>query len=273
MKSTQNFASCRPVLRWAGSKRQSLSVLSKYWKREHERYVEPFAGSCALFFHLAPAAAILGDSNSDLVSTYLVLSKRPRDLYASLSGIPCDKRTYNLIRAFLPRDLNRFERASRFIYLNRYCFNGIYRTNLMGRFNVPYSGYETGALPSESTFVECSKLLRRANIIAGDFSKTLTACKRGDFVYLDPPYAIAGRRMFREYGPRSFETADLVRLGRELERLNKIGASFLLSYADCKEITPYSAVWNTRRHRVKRNVAGFAARRRHSFEVLLSNID
>ena len=122
------------------------------------------------------------------------------------------------------------ERAARFIYLNRYCFNGVYRTNRRGLFNVP-RGIKTGKLPSLEEFRECSRCLNRADVLAADFFTLALKAKRGDFFYLDPPYPTTQRPTHGECGYGSFSSADLPRLIHALQIIDRKKASFVLSYA------------------------------------------
>jgi DNA adenine methylase len=132
---------CAPFLRWAGSKRLLLPVLQNFWTARHKRYVEPFAGSACLFFAIKPAKAILGDLNPELIATYIEVKYRIGAVLDELKKLkPKSKREYKRLRSIDIAALTPPARAARFIYLNRYCFNGIYRTNLLGQFNVPYSG-------------------------------------------------------------------------------------------------------------------------------------
>lgn len=262
---------CRPLLRWAGSKRQLLPLLGTYWQSDNVRYVEPFAGSCSLFFRLQPDVALLADKNEDLIETYRVLCRSPKALHRSVSGLVASKWLYLAVRSLQPANLSRLERAARFVYLNRNCFNGIYRTNTLGEFNVPFASCKQGRIPSLEEFVVCSDLLQRASLRAWDFGTTLRHCQRGDFVYLDPPYVVAERRVFRQYGPRPFNREDLTRLRRHLERLDARGVKFALSYADCRESRDLASAWHFRRVQVRRNVAGFSGKRKRSVELIITN--
>jgi DNA adenine methylase len=260
----------RPFLRWAGSKRKQLSRLAFFWSSDHERYVEPFAGSACLFFELAPKAAVLGDSNRDLIEVYRVVRDEPERLYARLRRIQRDLPTYLRWRRLKPVSLDRETRALRFLYLNRNCFNGIYRTNMNGEFNVPM-GTRLGEYFGKNDLLHCSKLLQRSTLVAGDFAKTLDRVKAGDFVYLDPPYAVKSRRIFREYGKKIFSTADIPRLSESLMEIVKRDADFLVSYADCAEARVLANEWNSVRLPIKRHIAGFAGDRKKAYEWLISN--
>jgi DNA adenine methylase len=260
----------KPFLRWAGSKRKQLSRLTSFWSPNHTRYVEPFAGSACLFFELAPGSAVLGDSNQDLIEVYRVVRNEPERLYRRLCRIKRDQKTYRRWRRLNPRLLDRETRALRFLYLNRNCFNGIYRTNRVGDFNVPM-GTRQGAYISKDDFLNCSLLLQNATLVVGDFVKTLEKVRPGDFVYLDPPFAVNSRRIFREYGKKTFDISDIPRLSESLSAIVTRGADFLVSYADCGESRGLALRWHSVRLPVRRHVAGFAGDRREAYEWLISN--
>ncbi len=262
----------RPILRWAGSKRQLLPVLASYWSDTYARYVEPFAGSCSLFFRVTPPDAVLADKNKELIETYEILREAPRDLHTAVSSWPVNEQVYREVRAIRPETLDRLRRAARFIYLNRNCFNGIYRTNRKGEFNVPFAGSRQGAVPSVEEFERAASLLQTVTLRAWDFGTTLRHCRAGDFVYLDPPFFVRSRRVFREYGPRTFGPKDLARLATHLKHLNCRGVHFLLSYADSREAQILANPWRYERLEVRRNVSGFVGSRRKSFELLITNI-
>lgn len=261
-----------PILRWAGSKRQIINRLMPFWNSSYQRYVEPFAGSATLFFAIEPSNALLADLNLELIDTYDVLRKFPKELHSHISLIPKNKKTYLEIRGAQVKKLSKFDRAVRFIYLNRLCFNGIYRTNRKGEFNVPYASTGTGLTPSVEQFCLCADSLNKAEIHSWDFSRTLSEVKKGDFVYLDPPYAVEDRRIFCEYGPKAFSKKNLTQLVGHLERIDLIGAAFLMSYADCKEARLLFKKWRQKRIKVRRNIAGFSSHRRHAYELLITNI-
>jgi DNA adenine methylase len=265
-----NTVRAKPFLRWAGSKRKQLSKLMQFWTDRHSRYIEPFTGSGCLFFALAPHHAILGDRNRDLMEVYQVVRDEPERLYRRLCRIRRDISTYQRWRSMNPERLDLATRALRFVYLNRNCFNGIYRTNLRGEFNVPM-GKRTGTYFSADDIMHCSRLLRNTRLLTGDFAKTLSFAKRGDFVYLDPPFAMTGKRVFREYGKEVFQVHDIPRLSEALVWLDQIGADFLVSYADCAEARHMLKDWNSVRIPIQRQVAGFSRHRSVSFELLVTN--
>ena len=262
----------KPLLRWAGSKQQLVGELASYWSATNRRYVEPFAGSARLFFRLEPKEALLGDINADLVATYCEVRDDPEDVHCSLSSMPNDRDKYYELRGIDPQTLTSTERAARFIYLNRYCFNGLYRTNQSGEFNVPYGGQKSGHLPSLMALAETSNLLKRATIVCSDFAETLADTRKGDFVYLDPPFSVAERRVFRQYDSADFGDTDIARLRKCIEDLNEAGIDFVLSYDDSKEAETLATGFESRRVSTRRNIAGFAGSRRVATELLISNM-
>ena len=260
----------RPLLRWAGSKRKLLPILGTYWGIGHGKYIEPFAGSACLFFYLAPNKAMLGDNNTELIETYEFIRENPDRIAQRLARIPRSSDAYYRWRRTDPRTLDGETRALRFLYLNRHCFNGIFRTNDEGRFNVPF-GTRLGTPLQAAEIRACAERLRGVRLIAGDFEKTISAAKQGDFVYMDPPFAISKRRNRREYGHAAFSESDIARLNDAMYALDAIGASFVVSYGDCHEARELARNWNHRPVRVRRLVAGFAGDRRNAYELIISN--
>ena len=260
-----------PFLRWAGSKRQLLPMLSQYWRPSYARYVEPFAGSACFFFSVSPKKALLGDINAHLIETLSTVRDDVESVVPLLAHARRDRELYYHIRSLDPRMLSRPERAARFIYLNRYCFNGLFRTNEAGDFNVPYGGRRTGSIPSEAKLRECSLQLVGADLTATSFEITLRKTKKGDFVYLDPPYSVAAKRVFRQYDAMAFDAAKIELLRFWLHKLATKSVQFLATYADSHEGRYLAEGFNVRRARVRRNIAGFVAKRRHAYELLISN--
>jgi DNA adenine methylase len=260
------------IFRWAGSKKQLLPVLSAYWHaRPFNSYVEPFAGSSCFFFHVEPSRAILGDLNSELIDAMRALRLDPYKVLECLARLKTSRRNYYRVRACSLGSIGLYESAARFFFLNSLCFNGLYRTNRMGAFNVPFCPPGHQSLRKD-LFAAASRLLRRAELMNADFEQTLEQAGRGDFVYMDPPYAVESRRIFSEYGRTPFSSTDFVRLTAALRRAEQRGASFVISYADCSQARALLQRWKPRRIRVRRNIAGFTGARRSSYELLASNM-
>jgi DNA adenine methylase len=260
------------VIRWAGSKRKLLPLLRAAFERSGAsgRYIEPFAGSAALFFELQPKKAVLSDANRDLVDALNKLKRNPDDLYSEITSIPKGQKGYYLVRDHA--DTLGICKEARFFYLNRFCFNGIYRTNKSGKFNVPYGGAKTGNIPTIEKWRNCSSLLNKSRIICADFaSATNKYVESGDFVYLDPPYAVSNRRIFKQYSPSEFGLDDVARLREVLIEIDRRGAKFLVSYAQSPETKIISEGWFVARTQTQRNIAGFVEHRRRATEVLISN--
>lgn len=262
----------RAPLRWAGSKRKSAaSLISRMPARIH-KYVEPFAGSACLAFSINPERLILGDINPRLIEFYCTLKASPSQLwehYASLEG--CPERYYEVRTAFnsAPPSL---ERAAQFLYLNRNCFNGIYRVNASGAFNVPWGGDKVGKPLTEQELIAASLTLRRADLLCDDFEKVVKHdLDERTFVYLDPPYARDEERVFREYDQKSFATQDWSRLLTTLEKIHEAGACFLMSYAGDPSLIEQLTKWNVGHLDVTRNVGGFKASRRKHREFIATN--
>ncbi len=225
-----------------------------------------------MFFDLEPERALLGDLNNDLITTYRALKRDAALVCECLRRLPTGSNAYYRIRAFDPEPLSEPERAARFIYLNRNCFNGIYRTNQKGQFNVPYGPPRSMAKFDYERIMIASTMLRRATLLKNDFEVTLQRVQSGDFVYLDPPYAVAHRRIFAEYHPETFGTKDLIRLTSSLKEIDRRGAIFVISYADSREARELLRPWSPKRVRTRRHVAGFVGHRRHAYEIIASNL-
>src|SRR2546422_394974 len=201
-------------------------------------------GSASFFYATPPPVAVLSDINEELVRTFVTVRDHPRAVYTRLIAFPRGKRSYKALRKINPVNLDPLKRAARFIFLNRFCFNGLYRTNLDGVFNVPFAPSGTGDLPNWKQFSAAARALRSMTILRSDFATTIRRkVRKGDFVYLDPPYAIENRRVFREYGPQTFGPEDLGRLRRTLRLIERRGAKFVLTYAASPEARRYFGGW------------------------------
>jgi DNA adenine methylase len=270
MESAAKAEILPPLLRWAGSKRKLLPRLLSHVPKNFKRYVEPFSGSACLFFAARPASAIIADLNAQLIEAYQVVRAHPLKTARALSGMSSERTAYYSVRSQVPASLTEVERAARFIYLNRHCFNGVYRTNKSGQFNVPL-GTRLGMIPNEKHFNRCAHALRSAELMSGDFESVLAKVMEGDFVYLDPPYAKINSRIRGEYGYNSFGVQDLLRLSESLVKIDRIGSTFLLSYANCPEIETIRNSWFSDVIEVRRQIGGFARHREIVTEVLISN--
>jgi DNA adenine methylase len=261
-----------PVLRWAGSKKRSLPHLLSVLPKIEGRYIEVFAGSACLFFSLAPKDAIISDNNVDLMQFYKTASKHPEKVFNTFRRIRRTKSSYYSIRAIDKDKLDHITRSAYFLFLNRNCFNGIFRTNNKGQFNVPFSNSRIPPYPTYDEFRRSLKALARAKLRCADFERVCSSevCK-GDFVYLDPPYYVPKKRVFREYSSKPFTGDDVVRLANVLRQIDRRGAQFLLSYPECSLIKKLARQWKFSRIEVRRTIAGNMSSRGYASEVLVRN--
>ena len=259
-------------LRWAGSKRKSLALLGASYRDDSRHYVEPFAGSAALFFELGPTSGTLGDLNGQLINALRYIRDHPRDVHAQLMLLERSPEAYYRIRdLFNASSSFGIEAAVHFIYLNRNCFNGLWRTNLAGKFNVPFDGHEMGAYPPLELFLSCARLLKRAKIRHQDFRKTIADAGPNAFIYADPPYFTASERIFVEYGKKSFGQDDLNDLILALIEAERRGAHVALTYHEAVQIDDLPAHWQRIRFEVTRNVGGFSGARKKQAETLYTS--
>jgi DNA adenine methylase len=245
--------------------------LKAHWHPSYARYIEPFAGSAALFFAITPSRAVLADINRELILAYAQVREDLQSVLRALSRMPKSKDLYLALRSQDPSSLPLARRAARFIYLNRFSFNGLYRTNRSGAFNVPYGGEKCGNLPSTQLLTSCSLQLQQARVHCADFEDTLNGAREGDFVYIDPPFSVSGKRVFNEYSATAFGEDQVDRLRSLLLRLEARGAAFLLSYADSNEARALARGFHAEAHTVRRSIAGFAQQRAPTTELLIFN--
>lgn len=221
-----------PFLKWAGGKRWLVQSGQLSIPSEYNRLVEPFLGGAAVFFALEPQAALLSDVNLDLIELYEVV----RDFPAALERVmrwhqhKHSHDHYYQIRGRVYRD--PVWRAARTLYLNRTCWNGLYRVNRQGEFNVPI-GTKSLVISEDESFEEASKLLQKAQIFCQDFEETIDACGEGDFLFVDPPYTVK-RNMngFLKYNEVIFRWEDQVRLCAALVRAKGRGCTIVVTNAD-----------------------------------------
>ena len=227
----------RPFLKWAGSKRNLLHHIVPVLPTRFRTYREPFLGSAALFFLLRPDAAVLSDRASELIQTFIAVRDNVAAVERYLRQLDPSRSTYYAVRS--NRSRGRFKRAAEFIYLNRNCWNGLFRVNSAGQFNVPY-GWPKG--PNEVDIPNlraCATLLRgpRISIWSADFEENLDDAKAGDLVYLDPPYVTGhNNNGFVDYNEVLFSWADQIRLAVAADRLAARGATVIVSNANHNEV-------------------------------------
>lgn len=223
----------KPILKWAGGKQQMLDVLLKRVPPlcKYERYIEPFFGGGALFFALQPENAVIADSNPELINLYRVVASDVEAVIGHLRHMRTDTHTFYTVRAQDCNELSPAERAARTIYLNRTCFNGLYRVNRRGQFNVPYGRYTNPTICDEDSLRAASLALQGAEIVLGDYKDVLRQhAGPGDFVYLDPPYLpISVYSDFKRYTKEQFYESDHRALAAEVRRLHELGCYVVLT--------------------------------------------
>ena len=221
----------RPILKWAGGKTQMLDQLLPKLPEKYGKYIEPFIGGGALFFALQPREAVIADSNSELVNLYTVIRNNPHELIRQLSSMVNDSDYFYELRAVDIRKLSIVQTAARTIYLNKTCFNGLYRVNKKGDFNVPFGKYKNPKICDEESILSASSLLANKKIILGDYKDVLKKyAKESDFIFLDPPYLpISQYSDFKRYTKEQFYEEDHVELANEVKRLQEIGCYVVLT--------------------------------------------
>ena len=221
----------KPILKWAGGKSQLLPEIKKRMPVSFNKYIEPFVGGGALFFNLCPKNAIISDSNPDLINLYNVIASNPEELVESLKQYRNEKDFFYKIRSLDSSKLSDVEKASRMIYLNRTCFNGLYRVNRMGQFNVPFGNYKNPKIVDEDLISVLSPILRDTKIILSDYTDILNQyAEEGDFVFLDPPYMPVGKYGdFKRYTKEQFYENDQRQLARVVRQLTDVGVKVILT--------------------------------------------
>jgi len=229
-------------LKWAGGKTQLLSQLEPLFPKKINRYIEPFLGSGAVFFHILekykPKEFFLSDINEELINVYkmvkydvekLIVELKQHSEYHKADG----KEYYYEIRSVDSKKLPNLERAARFIYLNRTCFNGLYRVNKSGGFNVPMGDYKNPNIIQEEKLRLVSKLLKKVKLNVMSFEKVTSLAKKGDFVYFDPPYhPLKNKKSFTTYSKDAFLEKEQELLKKTFDKLNKKGCKVMESNSD-----------------------------------------
>ncbi len=272
----------KPFVKWVGGKRQLLKQFRDLGLYPPENfdpitntYFEPFVGGGAVFFDLLPETAYLSDLNNELVVTYNVIKNDVENLIKSLKKHKLDKEYFLKMRAQNPEKLSDLNTASRFIYLNRTCFNGMYRVNSKGGFNVPFGKYTNPLICDENNLRKASKALKNVEIRKQDYKEVLKKAKKGDFVYFDPPYyPVSKTASFTSYTSESFLDKEQIELRDTFVELHKRGCFVMLSNSDTPFINKiYSEPKGLRITKVQagRAINSDASKRGKITEVLVTN--
>lgn len=274
-----------PVLKWVGGKRQLISDIEPLIPKRISTYVEPFVGGGAVLFHLQPKKAIINDYNQELMNVYQVIKDKPNELievlkeHKELNSEDYFYEVRSLDRSEDFERLSNVKKAGRIIYLNKTCYNGLFRVNRAGFFNTPYGRYKNPSIVDEVTIKAVSNYFNSANIkfLTGDYKEALKRLRRGAFVYFDPPYMpISSSSSFTGYTEHGFDYEKQVELRDECLKLHNRGVRFLQSNSYSPEILElYSdqKVFNIEIVQAKRSINSQADKRGEISEVLIYNYE
>ena len=275
-------------LKWAGGKKRLVALLDKLSPNSIEKYYEPFLGSGAFFYHLIQTRkqfkAILSDSNPQLINTYRVVRDNVEELIEILINHQENYYSKREKYYYFIRDNqncrgsdnthNKTELAGKFIFLNKTCYNGLYRVNKIGNFNVPHGRYFNPKICNSEKLLECSRLLNLADveILCDVYKNTTSKCQKEDFVYLDPPYfPISRTANFTDYTKESFGVQQHTELANEFDRLNDVGVQVLLSNSNSEAVKALYKNYNLLKVRSQRNINCDAKGRKDHFDLLVTN--
>ncbi|WP_036127994.1 Dam family site-specific DNA-(adenine-N6)-methyltransferase [Lysinibacillus sphaericus] len=257
------YVKAKPVLKWAGGKTQMLKILNENKPLEYNRYIEPFIGGGAFFFDIEPINGVIADSNPELINLYKVIAEDVEELILELQDMKNEEDYYYMMRAINPDTLSNVKRAARTLYLNRTCFNGLYRVNKKGEFNVPFGKYKNPKICDVENLRAASRVLKNTEIIHGDYKEVLRAyAKPGDFIFLDPPYIpISQNSDFKRYTKEQFYDADQLELAVEVKRLRDLGCHVLLTNSNHPLVHELYDEFEITVHQTKRNINSVASKR------------
>ncbi len=266
-----------PFLKWAGGKQRLLAQYQDYFPPRHtvRRYFEPFIGGAAVFFHYQFPRATLSDKNDKLIEAYRMVQQNVDGVIRALQPHRNDADYFYAVRAQNPADLSPAERAARLIYLNKICYNGLYRENSRGEFNVPFGRYKNPTICHESRLRAAARALQGARLLAADFEETVADAQEGDFVYFDPPYApLSATSSFTSYSKDGFTVADQKRLAAVVADLTARDCRVMLSNSSAPLVyelydgrPPYRLI----KIQARRNINSKANKRGPVKELLIIN--
>ncbi len=272
----------KPFLKWAGGKSQLLEQFSPLYPRAGHvrRYFEPFLGSGAVFFDvrslLRPAQSLLSDENTELMNTYAAVRDDVEGVIRALAGHRTShcRDHYYRVRAQRPSRLSSAARAARMIYLNKTCFNGLYRENSKGIFNVPMGRYVNPPILDAENLRAVHRVLKGARMERGHFSRVLRRARKGDFIYFDPPYhPLSATAYFTSYTKGAFTAEDQEELAGVYAELARRGCRLMLSNSDCSFIRRLYRQFDIRTVRARRSINSNAGRRGSIRELVVRNYE
>ena len=269
-----------PVVKWVGGKRQIIDQIFQYIPKNISTYYEPFFGGGAVLFELQPKKAIINDINKELINLYEVIKNNTEELIEELKTHKNDEDYFYYVRE-LDRDkasynsLTPIQKASRIIFLNKTCYNGLFRVNKSGEFNAPFGRYKNPNIVNEITIRAVSNYFNKADItfMSKDFAEVLKGARKGAFVYLDPPYdPVSDTASFTGYDKGGFNRDEQIRLKNVCDKLNEKGIRFLLSNSATDFIKDLYADYQIELVKAKRAINSNGDKRGEIDEVLVMNI-
>lgn len=270
-----------PFLKWAGGKTQLLEDILAHLPERMRTYYEPFIGGGAVFFALASErrfqSAVIGDQNPELVNVYRVVRDQVNDLIEALAEHArhaTDPEYFYEVRAREQGAASAVARAARLIFLNKTCFNGLYRVNRRGQFNVPFGRYANPRVLNEAGLRACAEALRGVDIVEGDFERLASRARAGDGIYFDPPYVpLSATSSFTSYSALPFGPAEQARLDRVYRSCCARGATAVLSNSDCEETRALYRGLEIHTVHATRAINSVAAKRGAVKEVLVVGLE
>ena len=272
----------QPFLKWAGGKRQLLPAIKEYVPQKFSQYYEPFVGAGAVLFSLQPKKSVINDTNRELIDCYRVIKDNPEELLelCQQHRQKNSQEYYYWLRGqdrqddF--KDRSPTERAARIIYLNKTCFNGLFRVNSSGQFNVPYGNYSNPVIADPAVIRSVSAYLnqRDVRILEGDFAKAVATARKGAFIYFDPPYhPLSDTSSFTGYSVDGFGEAEQIRLKKLCDKLSQRGCQVLVSNSSASFIKElYSAPdYEIVEVKASRAINAVASKRGRINELLIHN--
>jgi DNA adenine methylase len=272
------LANASPFLKWAGGKSRLLQTFDRYFPASFNstknRYFESFIGGGAVFFHLSPHKAVISDLNPELINCYTVIKDNVEELIVALRKHKNDKDHFYRVRALDTDKLTPVERAARLIFLNKTCFNGLYRVNSRGQFNVPFGRYTNPKICDELNLREVSFALAGVDINCGPFEAILKRARKGDFIYLDPPYQpVSATSNFTGYTATCFGNSDQERLADVARILSKRGCLIMLSNSNADFVRDLYRDFRIETVHTSRAINCKADRRGRIAELLIMNYE
>lgn len=271
----------KPIIKWAGGKTQLLEYIRAMRPKSYSHYFEPFLGGGAVLFDLIPENSTVNDINPELVNMYIQIKERPDEVLSFLAKLDSEhesaldhKQFYYSTRDSFNLNLNSetAEQAARLIYINKHCFNGLYRVNAKGCFNVPFNNKRKGDSFDEANIRAVSAFLQGVKMMRGDFEAAVKDAKRGDFVFFDSPYVPLNPTSFTDYTQEGFDYEDHVRLAKLYKKLSEKGVLCMLTNHNTDLVNELYKDFNIRVVQVARNINSRATERKGE-EVIITNYD